>query len=124
MDLHLYDYLQEKFARYAGELDPREESVQELIEAYNPEVLESGLARRINQYLEKYNRYRVHAGLEAVKLRYYQILALYYTELYFQARLQKDSQLQQFSQKLLAYWMATGSGKTIVMHLNILQYLS
>ena len=25
---------------------------------------------------------------------------------------------------MLAYWMATGSGKTIVMHLNILQYLT
>ncbi|MCA9870702.1 MAG: DEAD/DEAH box helicase family protein, partial [Anaerolineae bacterium] len=24
---------------------------------------------------------------------------------------------------MLAYWMATGSGKTLLMHLNILQYI-
>ena len=34
-----------------------------------------------------------------------------------------DENSGQETQRMLAYWMATGSGKTLVMHLNILSYL-
>ena len=83
MNLELYQYLQQEFAKYAGDLNVREETTQKRIEAYDPEIFESGLALRLNGYLTDYNRYRQKSGWAPLKLRYYQILALYYTELYF-----------------------------------------
>jgi hypothetical protein len=55
-----------------------------------------------------------------VRLRYYQIMALYFTEGVL--REQRDNPAAP-RRNLLAYWMATGSGKTLLMHLNILQYI-
>ena len=99
-----------------------------LIEKYS---LETGLCEseqtkdyfnRIQKYLADYNKFLVFSGKSKIKLRYYQILALFFTEDYFDCR--GETEYNEFDTNSLAYWMATGSGKTIVMHLNILQYLS
>ena len=63
---------------------------------------------------------------QTFKLRYYQVLALLFTECFFADRQQSDgfdTGSEPEDQRMLAYWMATGSGKTHIMHLNILQYL-
>ena len=76
-----------------------------------------------------------------IHLRYFQYLAALYTELflhrYFNQRGQMLSSLNAFSGernkgeefcesdlKKLAFWMATGSGKTLIMHLNYRQFLN
>lgn len=63
---------------------------------------------------------------QTFKLRYYQVLALLFTECFFANQQQSDrldANSEAENQRMLAYWMATGSGKTHIMHLNILQYL-
>ncbi len=77
---------------------------------------------KIQEFLDEYN----YLTKNTFKLRYYQVLALLFTEQFF-----ADHALStgpeydngQADQRMLAYWMATGSGKTLVMHLNIFQYL-
>ena len=76
---------------------------------------------RIQDFLDDYN----YLTGQTFKLRYYQVLALLFTECFFDDQ-QSDGygeSSRQETQRMLAYWMATGSGKTLVMHLNILQYL-
>ncbi len=63
---------------------------------------------------------------QTFKPRYYQVLALLFTECFFADQQQSEgfnTSSEQKDQRMLAYWMATGSGKTHIMHLNILQYL-
>ncbi|MDD5160035.1 MAG: DEAD/DEAH box helicase family protein [Sulfuricurvum sp.] len=53
-----------------------------------------------------------------IKLRYYQRLALYFTKYYFERKyLIKGNENNK-----LTYWMATGSGKTVIMKANIIDY--
>jgi hypothetical protein len=99
---------------------------------------------RIKGYVEQLNRFRT----PAIKLKYFQYLAVLFTEIYLhrlfsnQASLlselnefvaQKNGKLspaapryQSFTEadlSKLVFWMATGSGKTLVMHINLWQYL-
>ncbi|MCL4458892.1 MAG: DEAD/DEAH box helicase family protein [Chloroflexi bacterium] len=99
---------------------------------------------RIKEYVEQLNRFRT----PPVQLKYFQYLAVLFTEIYLdrlfgdQASLlselnkfigQENSKLspatpryQRFTEadlSKLAFWMATGSGKTLVMHINLWQYL-
>jgi len=85
---------------------------------------------------------------EPITLRYFQHLALFYTEIfldsYFNRQRQmlhainafvdernaarpaaeaKDSRFSPDDLSKLAYWMATGSGKTLIMHINYRQFL-
>lgn len=53
-----------------------------------------------------------------VKLRYYQRLALYFTKYCFE----KKYLVNDHQNNKLTYWMATGSGKTIIMKANIIDY--
>ncbi len=53
-----------------------------------------------------------------VSLRYYQRLALYFTKYYFE----KKYLINGNENNKLTYWMATGSGKTIIMKANIVDY--
>jgi len=53
-----------------------------------------------------------------VTLRYYQRLALYFTQCYLEQSYLKGSN----TNNKLSYWMATGSGKTIIMQANIMDY--
>jgi len=98
----------------------------------------------IKAHLDAMNEYR----LEPVTLRYFQFLAVLYTEIslgwYFNHRgnflqqlndfvakrnLRKspaevpDSEFTEADLTKLAYWMATGSGKTLIMHFNYRQFL-
>ena len=100
----------------------------------------------IRQHLEKINRGRTDT--ERITLRYFQYLAALYTEIFldrlFNHRAQLLADLNAFvhdrnARRLpgeplddpfteadltkLAYWMATGSGKTLLLHLNYYQYL-
>lgn len=99
---------------------------------------------RIKGYVEQLNRFRT----PPIQLKYFQYLAVLFTEIYLdrlfsnQASLlpelnefvgQENGKLspatpryQRFTQadlSKLAFWMATGSGKTLVMHINLWQYL-
>ena len=85
----------------------------------------------------------VNAGRpEPITLRYFQHMALLYTEIfldrYFHRRGEMLRSLNDFSRnrylfeeitfseadlKKLAFWMATGSGKTLIMHFNYRQFL-
>ncbi|AGB05078.1 DNA/RNA helicase, superfamily II [Aciduliprofundum sp. MAR08-339] len=82
-----------------------------------------------------------------INLKYFQYLAVLFTEIfldrYFQDPIQLMNEITQFGWKnkrkyddeanlygftpqdlrTLAFWMATGSGKTIIMHINYLQFL-
>ncbi len=95
------------------------------IEYYDPEkVLQLPVEplERIQEYLGEYNYFTKNN----FKLRYYQVLALLFTEQYFADHLPSIGdglENGKDEQRMLAYWMATGSGKTLVMHLNIFQYL-
>lgn len=98
----------------------------------------------IRQHLEKINRGRT----ERITLRYFQHLAALYTEIFldrlFNHRAQLLADLNAFVEERnarrlpfepqdapftqddltkLAYWMATGSGKTLLLNLNYYQYL-
>lgn len=78
--------------------------------------------KRIQTFLEEYN----YLTKSSFKLRYYQVLALLFTEQFFEDHLTSTGPVldnEKDERRMLAYWMATGSGKTLVMHLNILQYL-
>lgn len=93
----------------------------------------------VRRHLETINKGRAAQPLE---LRYFQVLALFFTELYldrlaqapgellhalnrFLAKLPERALFQPFGRadlRKLAFWMATGSGKTLVLHFNLLQY--
>lgn len=111
------------------------------------QIPEDDLARyddNIRLYLAKIN----HGRTEKITLRYFQHLAALYTEILldrlFNAKAQLLADLNVFVQKRnaarlpiepqdepftdddltkLAYWMATGSGKTLLLHLNYHQFL-
>lgn len=98
----------------------------------------------IREHLEAMNARRP----EPITLRYFQHLALLYTEVfldgYFNHRGKllrwlndfvakrnvskspgeaKEARFNETDLKKLAYWMATGSGKTLIMHINYRQFL-
>jgi len=90
----------------------------------------------IREYLQKLNKKRI----TQITLKYYQYLALLFTEiyldLYFQDPIKLLNELNNFYGKeidqykfydeknlhKIAYWMATGSGKTFILHINIWQF--
>ena len=110
-------------------------------------IAEGDLARydeNVRAHLAAINQNRP----EPITLRYFQYLAALYTEIfldrYFNARKQMLADLNTFVQQRnatrlpgetddepftaddltkLAYWMATGSGKTLILHLNYHQFL-
>lgn len=121
MELKLYNYLRKEGINNP-DADFREETYQNKLEQFDTTLgLDDTILDKIKKYLKTYNTYLKSNHQKEVSLRYYQILALYYTELYLQKR---DDHDFIYSKESLAYWMATGSGKTIIMHLNILQYIN
>jgi superfamily II DNA or RNA helicase len=97
--------------------------------------------QNIQEYLRKINQSRP----ERIRLKYFQYLAVLFTEIFLdRLKNQKEAFLGElnnfvngldervkrtvgeFSEedlKKLAFWMATGSGKTLIMHINYLQFL-
>ena len=99
---------------------------------------------RIKGYLERLNRFRK----PPVQLKYFQYLAVLFVEIYLDRLFNEKEELladlnkfvEQENERLLptaplyplfteedlsklAFWMATGSGKTLIMHINLWQYL-
>ena len=105
-------------------IDIRNDRIKRDIELYDPDQmlqLPVEPLERIQDFLDEYN----YLTRQTFKLRYYQVLALLFTECFFadqQSNGYNENRGQE-TQRMLAYWMATGSGKTHIMHLNILQYL-
>lgn len=106
-------------------IDISNDGIKRDIELYDPDQmlrLPIEPLERIQEFLDDYN----YLTKNSFKLRYYQVLALLFTEQFFaDHKPSAEHQLsnEQEEQRMLAYWMATGSGKTLVMHLNLLQYL-
>ena len=90
----------------------------------------------IRTHLDAMNAYRS----KKITLRYFQFLAALYTEVFldgyfnrrkemlrslnaFSAERNKGEQFCESDLKKLAFWMATGSGKTLIMHLNYRQFM-
>jgi len=120
MDLKLYKYIRQHFLKDG--IDLFDSVTQGKIEAYDASIgFDVKALEAVKQYLKDYNRYLETQKAEKVTLRYYQIMALYFTEVFFRNRNNKD--FEDFTDNALAYWMATGSGKTIIMHINIFQFI-
>ncbi len=96
---------------------------------------------RIRAYVERMNHFRQ----PPVQLKYFQYLAVLFAEIYldllfndcerflaelnaFSEYIQRDAgwKIPPFTEddlSKIAFWMATGSGKTLIMHINLWQYL-
>ena len=110
----LYQVYEQKILNGMDLADPL---IQRQVEGYDRELgLPLKPLEKIHDFLDDYNR----VTGQNFKLRYYQILALLFTECFLSDAVLPGAQKDK---NMLAYWMATGSGKTLVMHLNILQYL-
>lgn len=121
MELKLYNRLKgELLGTLATAAETFNPTYQQAVERFAPEA-ESGLAKwgqdAIGEWLREYARLT-----KPVQLRYYQVLALYFAEAVLRGRRAGDAAHK--DRNMLAYWMATGSGKTLLMHLNILQYIA
>jgi superfamily II DNA or RNA helicase len=113
VELKLYERLRRELlgAGTALRVDERDPGTQRRLERYDPELpLEREPLERIRTLNEELNTLLPEQRLH---LRHYQILALSFTEF----------ALRRPGRRLLAYWMATGSGKTRIMHLNLLRHL-
>jgi hypothetical protein len=107
--------------------------------------------QNIVKHTQKLNERRITHGEEPIVWKYFQYLALLFTEVYLDWYFTKPDELRKalneragkFNEGVpeadrvglldetepawlqlnkLAFWMATGSGKTLLMHANILQY--
>lgn len=101
----------------------------------------------LRQYDQNIKSYLVHINRlrnERIRLKYFQYLAVLFTEIFLDARFHRRAEflneLNHFVEKenrengrnypgfsendlsKLAFWMATGSGKTLIMHINRLQF--
>jgi superfamily II DNA or RNA helicase len=138
--------IQEKLREVPEGYNSREESyfVNALINE-NSKIDELELLnydRIIKEYVEKLRRNREQHNFN---LKYYQYLAVLFTEIFLDKYFNKKEEfleelnnfLKKFNEennteiskftdndlKKLAYWMATGSGKTLILHINYWQIL-
>lgn len=120
MELKLYQHIRKHFLKET--IDLFDKSTQEKIEAFDASIgLDGKILNAVKKYLKAYNTYLIAHKLNKVSLRYYQILAIYFTEVFFKNK--KSKEFEDFAKSALAYWMATGSGKTIIMHINVFQFI-
>ncbi len=122
---------------------------------FNLTQMPTGLLREYDQNIVKHtqqlNERRITRGEEPIVWKYFQYLALLFTEIYldyyfrkpkallaalntqvaiYNADKPETDQIAPYDEAAeawpqlnkLAFWMATGSGKTLLMHANILQY--
>lgn len=120
MELKLYNRLKRVLlGEFALRAEGHDRDYQMQVESFATSQhsgLPKPVGRKIQGWLTDYNRLLS----KPFSLRYYQALALYFTE---HVLSQKRAGKGYGEQKALVYWMATGSGKTLLMHLNILQYI-
>jgi len=120
MELKLYQHIRKHFLKEA--IDLFDKSTQEKIEAFDASIgLDEKFLDAVKKYLKAYNTYLEAQKQNKVTLRYYQILAIYFTEVFFRNRDSKE--FEDFAKSALAYWMATGSGKTMILHINVFQFI-
>lgn len=120
MELKLYQHIRKHFLKET--IDLFDKSTQEKIEAFDASIgLDEKILDAVKKYLKAYNSYLEAQKQNKVTLRYYQILAVYFTEVFF--RNKDNKEFEEFAKNALAYWMATGSGKTIIMHINVFQFI-
>lgn len=120
MELKLYQHIRKHFLKET--IDLFDKSTQEKIEAFDASIgLDEKILDAVKKYLKAYNTYLETQKQNKVTLRYYQILAIYFTEVFFRNRDNKE--FDAFAKSALAYWMATGSGKTMIMHINVFQFI-
>ncbi len=136
--------LQRKFADEELKADSADRSVFYAVLKDKIRFSPADLARfddNINEHLSHINRHRARK----INLKYYQYLSLLFTEYYldryfadkdalaanlelyrrgFEANsdIGKLTPVDRDELNLIAYWQATGSGKTFTLHFNILQY--
>ena len=125
--------------------DNRSRFIEELTTELEPT---EWLWRRIEQYdrnIAAYEHRLAENREEDIRLKYFQYLSLLFTEIYLDLYHNHEEKLQgEFSALIedkrtelsvedlypleednlskLAYWMATGSGKTLIMHANLWQF--
>jgi hypothetical protein len=107
--------------------------------------IDSGELLRYDEVIKEYSERLSQNRRENITLKYFQYLAVLFSEIfldrYFNRKLELLSELNLFLEeyyqaekisippfteselKKLAYWMATGSGKTLIMHINYWQFL-
>jgi hypothetical protein len=120
MELKLYQHIRKHFLKET--IDLFDKSTQEKIEAFDASIgLDEKILETVKKYLKAYNTYLESQKQNKVTLRYYQILAIYFTEVFLRNRDSKG--FEDFAKSALAYWMATGSGKTMIMHINVFQFM-
>ncbi|UFS69465.1 DEAD/DEAH box helicase family protein [Geomonas sp. RF6] len=121
MELKLYNRLKrELLGDLATAAEQNVTVYQGVVERYAPQT-ESGIPRPYSQSIQGWLSFYNRLIARPVQLRYYQILALYFTEAVLRKIRNREKGYQ--GRTMLAYWMATGSGKTLLMHLNILQFI-
>src|SRR5690625_3426279 len=122
------------YKHLSSRLIDREELNADILRQYDENIV--GHTLRINDRRDR-----------EIKWKYFQYLSLLFTEIYLdryfnhRSKLIKDLNIfvEEFNKgkskaeqvdyytkdnlKKLAFWSATGSGKTLIMHINILQYL-
>lgn len=126
------------------DLDGRSHFINIIRSKFKTKISESVLLNydvNIQEYVKKINYKR-----EPVNLKYFQYLAILFTEIFFDNLKNNKTQflydLNEFLENYkrdneinfinpfiesdlnkIAYWMATGSGKTLIMHINYYQFM-
>jgi len=97
--------------------------------------------RRYDENIKKYFERMKRNREEKISIKYYQYLALLFSEIYLDSYFENpvkflnelnewistatsEEPFSAFNLKKIAYWMATGSGKTLIMHANYWQFLA
>lgn len=105
-------------------------------------TIPEGKLRQYDDNIRKYSEKMRKNREERISLKYYQYLALLFSEIYLDLYFQNptkflnelnewvssettsDEPFSALNLKKVAYWMATGSGKTLIMHANYWQFLT
>ena len=106
MELKLYQHIRKHFLKET--IDLFDKSTQEKIEAFDASIgLDEKILDAVKKYLKAYNTYLETQKQNKVTLRYYQILAVYFTEVFFK---NKDSkEFEDFSKECIG--LLDGNGE-------------
>ena len=89
MELKLYQHIRKHFLKET--IDLFDKYTQEKIEAFDASIgLDDKILDAVKKYLKAYNTYLETQKQNKVTLRYYQILAIYFTEVFFRHRNSKE----------------------------------